>query len=916
MKGLHIFLICLVLAVGAGGIFFYKYWYSDQQLNVWDLVPESAILVYESTNTVENWNEIQSKPVWVNLQQIPFYASIGNKVELLDSLSGSEGKLHQLLQAKPFVFSLHRISRVALGFLFFIPLDDYSDYELINTLMDQYKARDDFRFQTRTYQDIVIHEAVNLEYEEVFSYLVHQNYFVGSFTPFLVEDVIRNLSGQTKNSFALANPMLFELAKLDNDQGNIYINNQKLPQLLSAFTEEHISPELSPLSHLVQSTFFDIKVTDVQILFNGFSVADKLSVPYLSCLEGTQGKSLGFESLLSNEVAVLYHFTFHDAVFWHQRLQSYWSEHDQEQLEAWTQLSNQFDWDPSELISTQDQELGLAVIGTVNDEKPDKLIYLHFSDFNQGLFQLNTLSEKSAQSTEDSLYIESFAGNEIRQIEVEEFPSKLWGKLFGGFEQCFFMPLEDYMVLSNSIAGLKELINAIEREETWGKSIVKSQFIENSLQEANLSYYVDLAKAWNILEQNLSPPWKTFFDLHGSTLKKFELLAFQFSDIGDKFYTSGVLTYSTQDSNPRKITRFQNKQQVLTESPITSKPFVVKNHNNGGREVLFQDSLQSLYLISSQGRKLWQDSLSGVICGEVSQIDYYSNNKLQYLLATEREIHIIDRNGKPIDGYPIGVPTKTGLRNVRAIDYDNSKRYRLIASDESGQVFMFDKEGRLLEGWNPKVLQDQLLYAPQHIRIRGKDCIIAVQENGIIHIMNRRGESYPGFPLDLKGPTKGPLFIEGGADFSKTQFTAITTQGLIVKFNLNGVVQEKQQLVKPSKDTQYQLCVDPLKRHFVIKRQNANRLGILNNKGEVIFEKDYLSSANLVVQYYLFGNDHSIYAVTDPVQQFTYFYHQEGVLITSSPIESSSEIALLYFENQKQHHIYSVYDSQYALLSF
>jgi hypothetical protein len=376
------------------------------------------------------------------------------------------------------------------------------------------------------------------------------------------------------------------------------------------------------------------------------------------------------------------------------------------------------------------------------------------------------------------------------------------------------------------------------------------------------------------------------------------------------------LTYSKQDSGPKKIANFQNKQQVYTESPITSKPFVVKNHNNGSSEVLVQDSLKYLYLISGQGRKLWQDSLSGSISGEITQIDYYSNNKLQYLLATEREIHIIDRNGNAIEGFPIEVPTKTRLRNVRAIDYDNSKRYRLIANDESGQIYMFDKEGNLLEGWNPKILQDQLVFAPRHIRIRGKDCIIAVQENGMIYIMNRRGNPYPGFPLDLTGPTQGPLFIKEGTDFAETQFTAITTQGLIVKFNLNGEVQSKKQLVKPSRDTHYQLCVDPIQRHYVIKRQNANRLGILNSKGEVIIEKDYLSSANLVVQYYLLGNDHSIYAVTDPVQQFTYFYNQDGILISSSPIESSGEIALMYFENQKQHNVYSVYDSQYALLSF
>jgi hypothetical protein len=245
-----------------------------------------------------------------------------------------------------------------------------------------------------------------------------------------------------------------------------------------------------------------------------------------------------------------------------------------------------------------------------------------------------------------------------------------------------------------------------------------------------------------------------------------------------------------------------------------------------------------------------------------------------------------------------------------------TRHRRFIASDESGQVFMVSKQGKLLDGWSPKVLQDQLLFAPGHLRVRNKDCIIAIQENGMVHIMNRRGDDYPGFPLDMRGSTAGPLFIEPGTDFGNTFFTGVTSNGLVVKFDLNGKIKEEQQLVKPTKDTYYQLCMDLLKRHFIIKRQNANRLGILNRKGEVLFEKDYLSTANLSVQYYLLSNNHSVYAVTDHVQQFTYFYNENGDLINASPIESNSEVAMLYFKNQKQHQIYSVYDNKFALIAF
>jgi len=916
LKGIHIFFISLFLTLCVGGYFLFKHWDPSKGIDVWELVPESAILVFESTRTVENWNEIQGKAVWQNLEQIPYYAAIRSKIELLDSLSGNDGNLHRLLQSKPFLFSVHKVSSRALDYVFFIPLDNLNDPDLLEVLVSQYRDRDDFKFQTRTYQDITIHEAVNQEYEEIFSYLIYQNHFIGSFTPFLIEDVIRNVTGQNNNSFTMIDPGMFEVAKLDNDQGNIYINIPKVPELLTSFTNEQMSPGLAGLGNLARSTFLDLKVSDDRVMFNGFTLTDHQDYPYLESVGGFQGSAIGFRSILSNEVAVLYHLTFNDAPRWHEQLRSYWVHHDDQQLDSWNRLKNELNWDPIELISQQRNEIGLAVVGTLEDEEPDKLLYLYCDNLGQGLEKLDQAAKAAADLTGTDAYVEPFGSKQITGINLSQFPEKIWGKLFTGFDQCFYMPVNDYIVLSSSISGLKNLERAVDGEETWGKSIVRSEFLDHALQEANMSLYVNLPRYWNVLSRNLSGDWKDFIDLHRSILEKFELLTFQFSDIGDKFYTSGVLTYNDKVANQQSLPRFSSHQQILTRSPIISKPFVVTNHNNGSKEVLLQDSLRDLYLIGSQGRTLWQGPLGSSICGKVTQIDYYANNKLQYLLATEKQIHIIDRNGNSVEGYPVAVPTNSKLRNIGVIDYDNSKRYRFVASDESGQIFMYDKQGGLLEGWNPKVLHDQLLFAPQHIRVRDKDCIIAVQENGQVHIMNRRGDSYPGFPLDLTGSIEGPLFISPGTDFGTTQFTALTRDGLIIKFDLNGKVTDRQQLLKPTSDTYFELCMDPLERHYVIKRQNANRLGILNRQGEVLFEKDYLSTANLIVQYYLLNNSHSVYAVTDPVQQFTYFYRQDGNLINLSPIESTTEIAMLYYENQRQHQIYSVYDNKFALLSF
>ena len=40
------------------------------------------------------------------------------------------------------------------------------------------------------------------------------------------------------------------------------------------------------------------------------------------------------------------------------------------------------------------------------------------------------------------------------------------------------------------------------------------------------------------------------------------------------------------------------------------------------------------------------------IIGDISTIDMYSNNKYQALFNTRYKLHIIDRNGKHVDGFP------------------------------------------------------------------------------------------------------------------------------------------------------------------------------------------------------------------------------------------------------------------------
>ena len=206
----------------------------------------------------------------------------------------------------------------------------------------------------------------------------------------------------------------------------------------------------------------------------------------------------------------------------------------------------------------------------------------------------------------------------------------------------------------------------------------------------------------------------------------------------------------------------------------------------------------------------------------------------------------------------------------------------------------------------------------KHIKVAGKDCIIAVQENGIVSIMNRRGEMRNGFPLDLKDHTISPLYIKKGLDFSNTYFTTVTKNGFFVKFNLKGEIMLRQQVTKEikgieeirqKKETTFELCIDALKKDWIIVMQHNNKLVLFDKKLDLIFEKLYPirpSGSKLAVQYYNFGADNKIYVIHDKTEGKTYIYDHSGDNILDQPLKSSNLIALMYFRSSKSYKLYMV----------
>ena len=336
-----------------------------------------------------------------------------------------------------------------------------------------------------------------------------------------------------------------------------------------------------------------------------------------------------------------------------------------------------------------------------------------------------------------------------------------------------------------------------------------------------------------------------------------------------------------------------------TDARIIHAPWLVRSHRRKGYHVLLQDALYQLYLIDPTGKLIWKKMLEGPITTDVFEVDFYKNNKIQYGFGTDSQLHLVDYHGSEVSKYPHNLPQLS--THLKVIDYDHSKDYRLLIATAKGDVYLKDKQYRPLPAWDPKALGSALTSTPFHIRVQGKDYFLALQTNGVLQALNRKGQYYPGFPVDLNSPVHSPLLVHKGQTAPETTFLVLTEMGKLVHLNLAGQIQKIVQL------NGHRVVICPSRTlsggHVIVSRE-ADKVMVIDAALNLLFEFPY-SAQGLLAQYYDLGNGLQFYAFTDPDQQCTYIYDHTGKPLPHTPLQSAYKVALIFSKEKHQLEVYS-----------
>ncbi len=482
---------------------------------------------------------------------------------------------------------------------------------------------------------------------------------------------------------------------------------------------------------------------------------------------------------------------------------------------------------------------------------------------------------------------ETIFAPEIKRISIPGFFHLLtYGLVKDDF--TFFSITGNYLIASKSIQPLVRYLEKIRFGYSLANSEEMEQINELMRENQNLFFYFSNPLSGSLSQSEIKTD---SIDLTiASQRKKFSSFSLQlYPAAGNMAYSNALLfqwsEYET--SNPLAW-------ETELETPVNKGPYPVINHNDGFEEYILQDWSNILYLINDSGEILWQKELSGPIMSDIYQVDIFKNERLQYLFNTRNYLHLIDRNGAYVRGYPMRFPSPA-TAGIAVFDYDSNKNYRILFPAVNRRIYNYNLRRKMVTGWEFKQ-SDAIIKQPlQHFRINEKDYIFIADSTGKIMVLDRTGKH-------RIRPKSEILITANGKAYGYEPENG--KPGLIIPGE-NGKVQQLLTdgtvftLLPDSLSDNYQFALDTFSREFdkdLIFYDNG-AITVYNMAEKILFSAPVRRNMNPVLQIIKAGNNNRYVALSDSINKQIFLMNASGEIIKPFPLLGDTPIIINTAEN-------------------
>ncbi len=846
-------------------------------------VPTNSSLIIESNNFKDLLYEINNENIIINeTDNIQSIKKIKNSALFLDSLFTNNTDASQLINNKQIIISTHVLGTNSVEFLYLLGLKNAFEGKQAIKITKNLLLKKGV-ITKRNYNNTSIFEVKSLKNKTdkniYFSY--KKGIFILSLSSILVEKAIR----QIDTKYSLINSSDFrKIAKTagKNVKANIYINFKTFPKLVSIFLNNKNKNKINSFINFANWAELDANFKKKSILLNGFTYTNDSTNNYLNIFLRQKPQTLEITKVLPENTSCFINIGISDINLFFNDYKKYLDKN--RNLHSYnkqiTQINNEYNIDLQDIFTSFfDNEI--AVVYTDNVDLNNNVFMVvktkSKSQAKDELFQiLNNYSKNKNIPLSGLTFnykIDAEKSYKIYEMPVKYLPEKLFGNIFSSSKAGYFTFIDNFLIFGNSHKALKNYIYSIVLNKTINNDLNYIQFEDFLSSKSNFYFYSNIARSVPVYQQYLNNNLKKSIKKNLNTIQKFYALAFQFSSNNNMIYNNVFLKYS-----PVLKKAANTLWESRLDTTINFKPKIVINHKTKAKEIFVQDLKNTIYLINRSGRIIWKQNINEKIISDIYQIDYYNNNKLQYLFNTKNYLFLIDRNGNFVDRYPIKL--KSPATNPLALfDYDKNKDYRIFVACENKNIYVYDKEGKSIKGWDFDKTENIVHSKIQHYVINSKDYIVFADSHKI-YILDRRGNQKIKVSNNFSKSINNNFIL----DTRKNALVTTDNTGKVYYIYFNGKVKSVSiaQCTKNHFFEYKDIDGDNLKDFIFI---DNNKLKVISQKKELIYLHTFKNNITERPILYLFNKDKKGLGCVDTKNNKIFLFDNNGELFNSFPLE-------------------------------
>lgn len=287
-------------------------------------------------------------------------------------------------------------------------------------------------------------------------------------------------------------------------------------------------------------------------------------------------------------------------------------------------------------------------------------------------------------------------------------------------------------------------------------------------------------------------------------------LSVHLSKLGDKPYTPQIVIAQVEEEpkekdkkEDRERKKDKKKEEPIIEEKIIANnfllgPSVVKSHKEEGG-FFTQTSDKHLHFSDLNNTEKWKISIDSEIIGDITEVDWYKNNKIQYLFNTSTRIYLVDVLGNIVKPFPLTLPVKT--QNQVAVYQTNSNNFNIYYNGIDGAFYYtsYKNNDFIVEMKKEKAGSTTTPY--YIIYDKKTPYIVAQKDDKSIDIYRTSGSLYLQLPADNGNNIESPIYIN--KTNSKGTFLTSNTNGEVLYFDRNGTSATTQLLSEQKPATLY-----------------------------------------------------------------------------------------------------------------